>query len=220
RNRLTLSAVYDVPWYKNGNWFMKNMLGNWQFAPIYTYETGEWGDVQSGLDSNINGDSAGDRAVFNPKGTPGVGSGVTALCKSTLPSTSTCSPGDASARPFLVGYLAKNPNAQYITAQQGALGNAGRNTLQLPPIDNIDLSILKRFNMRERVKFEFGANFQNLFNHPQFIAGLINDVASFGNTTDAARSSYLNPADSGFLKANTVFSSNSRTMGLVAKIKF
>src|SRR5262249_8333851 len=139
RNRLTLSAVYDVPWYKNGNWFMKNMLGNWQFAPIYTYETGEWGDVQSGLDSNINGDSAGDRAVFNPKGTPGVGSGVTALCKSTLPSTSTCSPGDASARPFLVGYLAKNPNAQYITAQQGALGNAGRNTLQLPPIDNIDL---------------------------------------------------------------------------------
>jgi len=220
RNRLTLSAVYDVPWYKHGNWLMKNVVGNWQFTPIYTYETGEWGDVQSGLDSNINGDSAGDRAVFNPKGTPGVGSGVTALCKSTLPATSTCSPADSSARPFLVGYLATNPNAQYITAQQGALGNAGRNTLQLPPIDNIDLAILKRFNVRERVNVEFGANLQNLFNHPQFIAGLINDVASFGNTTDAARNAFLNPASSGFLNPKTVFSSNSRTMALVAKIKF
>src|SRR5262249_21391779 len=208
RNRLTLSAVYDAPWYKHANWFMKNLVGNWQFTPIYTYETGEWGDVQSGLDSNLNGDSAGDRAIFNSKGTPGVGSGVTALCKSTLPAGTPCSPGTSAARPFLVGYLATNPNAQYITAQQGALATAGRNTLQLPPIDNIDLAILKRFNVRESVNVEFGANLQNLFNHPQYIAGLINDVASFGNTTDAARNAFLNPASAGFLNAKSVFSSN------------
>jgi len=221
RNRLTLAAVYDAPWYKSSNWFMKNVVGNWQFSPIYTYETGEWGDVQSGLDSNLNGDTAGDRAIFNPNGAPGTGSDVIPLCSSALATQApgaTC--GDPASRPFLVGYQAVNGNAQYIVAQLGTFPNAGRNSVQLPPIDNLDMSVIKRFGVREHVNFEFGANFQNLFNHPQYIAGLINDVASFGNTTGAARSSYLNPADPQFLNPKAVFSSNSRTLGLVAKIKF
>lgn len=222
RNRFTLAAVYDAPWYKHSNWLMKNLVGNWQFTPVYTYETGEWGDVQSGLDSNLNGDSAGDRAIFNPNGASGTGSDVIALCKSSFVATLTnpCDPSNAAARSSIVGYLATNPNAQYIVAQQGALANAGRNSVQLPPINNVDLSILKRFSVRESVNLEFGANFQNFFNHPQYIAGLINDVASFGNTTDAARGSYLNPADPGFLNPKATFSSNSRTIGLVAKIRF
>ncbi len=218
RNRLTFAAVYDVPWYKHGNWFMKNLVGNWQFSPIYTYETGEWADVQSGVDSNLNGDTAGDRAVFNPSGASGTGSGVTALCTSALPTTVAC--GSTASRPFLVGYLAKNPNAQYIVAQLGALATAGRNTVQLPPIDNIDLSVHKRFSVNERVNLEFGANVSNLFNHPQYVAGVINDVQSFGNTTPAVRSSYLNPADKHFLDPSSTFSSNSRTMSLQAKVKF
>jgi len=222
RNRFTLAALYDAPWYKSSNWFMKNVVGNWQFTPVYTYETGEWGDVQSGIDSNLNGDTAGDRAIFNPNGVPGTGSDVIPLCSSALatgaPAGTAC--GDPDSFPFLVGYQAKNGNAQYIVAQEGALANAGRNSVQLPPINNVDMSIIKRFNVRENVNFEFGANLQNLFNHPQYIAGLINDVQSFGNTTDAARSSFLNPGDSGFLNPRAVFSSNSRTIGLVAKIKF
>lgn len=222
RNRFTLAAVYDAPWYKSSNWFMKNVVGNWQFTPVYTYETGEWGDVQSGVDSNLNGDTAGDRAIFNPSGVPGTGSDVKPLCTSSFTPTadSPCDPTNPDARPFLVGYQALNPNAQYIVAQLGTFANAGRNSVQLPPIDNVDLSIIKRFNVRENVNFEFGANLQNLFNHPQYIAGLINDVQSFGNTTDAARSSFLNPGDPGFLNPRAVFSSNSRTIGLVAKIKF
>lgn len=218
RNRLTFAAVYDAPWYRHANWFMKNMVGNWQVSPIYTIETGEWGDVQSNVDTNLNGDTAGDRVIFNPKGTPGTGSDVTALCTSSLPAGTTC--GSTASRPFLVGYLANNGNAQYVEAQLGALANAGRNSIQLPRINNVDLSIVKRFSIREHANFEFGANLQNLFNHPQYVAGRINDVASFGNTTGAARSSYLNPADPGFLNAASVFSSNSRTIGLAAKIKF
>jgi hypothetical protein len=222
RNRLSFAAVYDAPWYKQGNWFKKNLLGNWQFTPIYSYETGEWGDVQSGVDSNLNGDTAGDRAIFNAHGMSGTGSDVTALCTSAFVPTpsSACDPSNTASRPFIVGYLAKNGNAQYITAQLGALATAGRNTVQLPPIDNVDLSILKRFGVREKVNFTFGANFQNLLNHPQYIAGLINDVRSFGNITNAARGSYLNPADSNFLNPKANFSSNSRTIGLVAKISF
>lgn len=219
RNRLSIAAVYDAPWFKSGNWFKKNLAGNWQFTPIYTYETGEWGDVQSGVDSNLNGDTAGDRAIFNASGVPGTGIDVTPLCTSSLPGGTVC--GTTASRPFLVGYLAKNGNAQYIVAQLGAFANSGRNTVQLPPIDNVDFSVLKRFSVTERVNVSFGANFENLFNHPQFVAGLINDVRSFATNNNAAiRGSYLNPADAGFLIPSAVFSSNSRIVELQAKIKF
>src|SRR6202049_642405 len=31
-HRFTLAAVYDLPFFKNGNWFMKNVVGNWGFS--------------------------------------------------------------------------------------------------------------------------------------------------------------------------------------------
>jgi len=68
RQRFSIAAYYDLPYFKRGNWVTKNVLGNWLFAPVYTYQTGEPADVQSGIDANLNGDSAGDRAVFNPAG--------------------------------------------------------------------------------------------------------------------------------------------------------
>ena len=45
---------------------MKNIVGNWQFSPIYTFQSPEYATVQSNADANLNGDSAPDRAVFNP----------------------------------------------------------------------------------------------------------------------------------------------------------
>jgi hypothetical protein len=47
----------------------------------------------------------------------------------------------------VVGYLASNPNAQYIQTGYGALANVGRSTLQLDPINDVDLSALKRINI-------------------------------------------------------------------------
>src|SRR5260370_76868 len=235
RNRFTLAAVYDVPWFKHGNWFKKNVVGNFQITPVYIGETGEWGDVQSGRDSNLNGDTAGDRSVFNPKGTAGTGSGLiglpslaadpvrkkdTALCTSALPAGVVCNPAVSAAVPFIVGYLAGNGNAQYISAGLGAFANAGRNTLKLPPIDNVDVSVVKRFNLTERLNFEFGAQMQNLFNHPHYAAAVLNALLSFSNPIDGARNKFLNPASSSFLNAAVNFPSNARTMQLVAKFKF
>ena len=43
RHRLTYQVLYDAPWYKTSkNWALKNVLGNWEVAPIYTYQTGTW----------------------------------------------------------------------------------------------------------------------------------------------------------------------------------
>src|SRR5260370_15079561 len=83
RNRFTLALIYDLPFFKHGNWLEKNVVGNWQFSPIYTYQTAQWMTVQSATDANGNGDSAADRAIFNPPAVPVPVSRLPAL-KTTL----------------------------------------------------------------------------------------------------------------------------------------
>src|SRR5262249_50671897 len=79
--RLTLEAIYDVPYFKgSSNWLAKNVLGNWELAPQWQLQSGEWFTPQSGVDSNLNGDSAPDRTVFNPNGAPGTGTTVNPVC--------------------------------------------------------------------------------------------------------------------------------------------
>ena len=216
-HRLTVFAIYDVPFFKHSNWLLKNVIGNWEFAPVYTFETGEWVDPQSQQDANLNGDAAGDRVIVNPNGQVGVGSTVTALCKSTLPSGTTC--GSSASNAYLVAYQVKNPNAQYYLARQGMLANSPRNIMQMPPINNVDLSGIKRFNFTERLSFEFSAQLLNALNHPQFIGGYLNDIASIGQTGNA-QTTYLVPGSSNFDNAKITFPSNARTMQLGAKVIF
>jgi hypothetical protein len=207
RHRITLAAYYDLPYFKNGNWLKRNVVGNWLFAPIYIYQAPEWATVESGTDSNLNGDAAPDRTVFNPKGTPGTGSGVTAL-KNTAGAT--------------VAYLANNPNAQYIQAGLGALATAGRNTLSTRPIDNIDLTASKKFNLTERFKIEFQAQFLNILNHPQYLAGFTDrvDQVSFPAGASPGPTSYLTATSTAFNKPSLAWSNNPRNMQLAAKFTF
>jgi hypothetical protein len=205
RHRFSISAIYDAPWFKNSNnWFLKNIAGNFQFAPIYTFESGEWADVQSGVDSNMNGDNAGDRFIVNPSGNRSLSSGVTALKNSA---------GDT------VGYLATDANAYYIKAGAGALANGGRNTLKMNPINNFDMTATKRLSFTERYKFEFSAQMLNVLNHPQWIANSINDILSNGLATTAERN-FLIPGNANFNQASKVFPSNARTVQLSAKFIF
>jgi hypothetical protein len=204
RQRFSFAMVYDVPFFKQGSWFMKNVAGNWEIAPIVTYQTGTLATVQSVSDANLNADNAGDRAVINPAGTVNIGSGVTELKNSN---------GD------VVAYLANNPNARYIQAQPGMLPNGARNTEHLNPTDNLDLSIHKRVNLTERFKLELAGRFVNFLNHPQYIGDRLSDVMSKGYTGAQVRN-FLNPADTSFYRPDLVFSSNPRSTTISAKITF
>jgi Carboxypeptidase regulatory-like domain len=204
RQRVTFETIYDMPFFKHGNWFMKNIVGNWEVAPIYTYQSGTWVDVQSGVDSNLNGDSAGDRAFVNPSGTANVGSGVTALKNSA---------GET------VAYVANNPNARYIEGAKGTLPNGGRNTAQLNPINDIDMTMAKSFNFTESKKLQFSARFFNILNHPQYVGGNVSDVAPIGQTSGASHS-FLEPQSGIFLQPSQAFSSNPRSIQLALKFVF
>jgi hypothetical protein len=238
RHRFTFTMIYDEPFFKNSNAFVKNTLGNWEIAPIYTYQSGEWATAQDGVDANLNIDAASDRPIFNPAGIGVTGSNVAPLCRSSVPQS------DSAGNPIctlanvlnnavpdtnnplvtydvldnVVGYTALNTKAKYVRAYFGALSNVGRNTILMPPINDIDLTALKRFTISERFKIEFAAQAFNLLNHPQFIAGSINDVLSAG-VLGSPRSA-LEPQSSNFNNFKSVLPSNSRTMQLSLKIFF
>jgi hypothetical protein len=203
RHRLTLTWLYQTPWFeKNQSWLLRNLVGNYQVSGIYTAESPEWVTPQSVADANLNTDAIGDRVIVNPNGTPGTGSDVKQLKNSA---------GQ------VVAYVAVNPNAQFIRAQQGALATSGRNILPTSPINNFDLNVMKTFTAGERYHVELRADFYNSLNHPQYTPGRLNSVIF---SSHAGETNYLTPGNTLFGKWDQVFASNSRTIQLAAKFNF
>ncbi len=209
RHRFTFSPIYDWRPFRNGNWLIKNVAGNWTIAGTYSYQSPEFATVQSGIDSNLNNDSAGDRTFINPAGNANVGSGVTAYNRLGQVVRS----GD----PGTVAYVANNPNARYVVGGLGTLPNSGRNTFPLKPTDNLDLSLMKRFNITERVRFEIAGQFFNILNHPQYTGGYVSDVA--GSQQTNSRNDLI-PSNALFGRFDQFYSSNSRFGQIAAKIVF
>ena len=208
RQRFTFSPVYDFDPFTGRSWVLRNIVGNWNLAFTYTYESPEYATVQSNVDSNLNGDTAADRAIINPAGNPLIGSGVTGYTASGQ--------AVASTSPNIVAYVANNPNARYIVAGVGALANGGRNTFPLDPINNVDASLRKRVAITERVKLEIGIEAFNLLNHPQFTGGVPDDVSPVKNTMRT----FLVPSSAQFGQYQQFFPSNARFAQLLARITF
>jgi hypothetical protein len=203
RHRLTLTWLYQTPWFeKNQSWLLRNLVGNYQVSGIYTAESPEWVTPQSVVDANLNTDTASDRVIVNPNGTPGIGSDVKSLKNSA---------GQ------VVAYVAVNPNAEFIRAQQGALATSGRNILPTSPINNFDLNVMKTFTAGERYHVELRADFYNSLNHPQYTPGRLNNVVF---SSHIGETNYLTPGNALFGKWDQVFVSNSRTIQLAAKFNF
>jgi hypothetical protein len=209
RHRLAISSIYDAQWFKHDpSWFKRNILGNYEVAPVFIWESGQLGTVQSGLDSNLNADAAPDRAIFNPAGTPGVGSDVIPLTNNTA----------CGLPPCIVGWQAVNPNAQYIVAGMGTVPTAPRATIKTPPINNWDITIAKHIYATERVHLEMLASFLNAFNHPQFVTGSPNQGQPISDT--GSERNYFIPSQPNFENARVSFPSNARQTVLGLKIVF
>jgi hypothetical protein len=216
RQRLTITPTYDFRPFQNGNWLMKNVVGNWSINGTYTYQSPEFATVQSGVDSNLNGDNAGDRSIINTAGAATVGSGVTGY--------NALGQAVAAGDPSIVAYVANNPNARYVVAGEGALSNAGRNTFPMGHINNFDFALIKRINVTERFRFDIGLQGFNVFNHAQFVGSFINDANAY--STASVNRAFLVPSNSLFGAYNQgvagegFFPSNARTAQLVAHFIF
>jgi hypothetical protein len=218
RQRFAASALYDLPFFrKSKNRFTRTFLGGVSLAGTVSFEKGEKATVLSNIDSNLNGDPAADRSIINPDGIANTSSLVTPLLRScaALNPDGTCATPDAQR---IVGYLAATPGAQYIQAGLGALSNSGRNTLQLPAIQNVDLSIFKNFAIGEGSrKLQLRADFYNAFNHPQYVPGSVNGVEPIA-TTGVNQINTVGQTD--FNVPSHIFTSHPRIIQLAARFEF
>jgi hypothetical protein len=219
RQRLSFSLMYDAPWFRaTQNWALRDVVGNWEVAPIYTYESPEYYTVLSGLDSNLNSDSASDRTIINLNGAAGTGSGVYGLDRNGNRIAPTAATSQVNN---IVAYVALNPNARYIQAGPGAFANAGRNTQATRPINNVDISIIKHLKVpgREGMRFDIALQAFNLFNHAQFVPGSI-DNAQYTSTATGGVMGFVSASSPLFNNPAYVFNSNARVMQITAKFFF
>ncbi|HEX8144572.1 MAG TPA: VIT domain-containing protein [Pyrinomonadaceae bacterium] len=217
RHRFVVSAIYELPFFRNNSGGLAALLlGGYSFTGTWTLESGERATVLSGLDANLNADAAADRTIRNPSGVRNTASTVVALLSTctAFNGDGSCAQSDAART---VGYLAVNPSAEYIQAGPGAVSNSARNTLQLPGINNVDFSIFKNFPLGERRKIQLRADFFNLFNHPQYVPGSVNDItptrtAGLANVNTVGRAAFNRP--------DLVFSSNPRVIQMALRFDF
>jgi hypothetical protein len=231
--------------YKNSdNFLMKNLVGNWLIAPIYTYESPEYATVLSGVNSNLNGDTASqiDRTIINPNGVRGTGTGVVAIvnpalqssCSATAVSGPTFITGKAAANgPFTVcasditGYSAGTlssagvftpvTNAYYVQGGIGTSPNSARNTLPIRPIDNLDVGVYKRITVHERYSLQVGIQSFNVLNHAQYQPGNVDNV---NNPAFTSSLNFQTVTNAFFNRPEKEFVNQARSVQLTGKITF
>jgi hypothetical protein len=146
RHSLSINATCDLPFGQKpsaaGNPWWNNLIANWQVSGIGTIQTGLPFSPQLGFNPTNDGDTRNPiRPSLNP----------------------------AFTGPVILGSPNRyfDPNA-FMVPLSGTYGNAGRNILEGPALKNVDLSLSKRFDLRENLKLQFRAEFFNAFNHANF----------------------------------------------------
>ncbi len=202
-HRFVASFNVDLPFFNDSsNAFLKALLGGFAINGIFQTQSGQPITVRSGRDSNLNGDAAGDRALFNSNGDPLLSSGIYAvnsagqriqqLVNGQL--VDNLNSGDT------VAWVALNPNAGFIStgflaeelAGNGA-GTSKRNAFRTNGFNQTDLVVLKstRFGPDSRFNFQVGAEIFDVFNQrPKTLTGVGAQTGAFGIAGNANFNNY------------------------------
>ena len=194
-NRVVVSTVYELPFMRSQQGVLGHVAGGWQLSGIYTMESGAPINITNGLDADGIGGNL-DRPNYNPNGIPG---------SRAVPSSTGYMNPDTGAvvDPATAMYIAL-PSCTS-TMVPCATGNLGRNTARTPILNNFDATLQKSISVTERMRFEFRAEFYNLFNHRQYGIRSISPfdanapITIGANVTSTAANQFLNPiyADGG-----------------------
>lgn len=207
-HRFAASFNYEVPRFTD-NGFVNFFARGLSINGIFQAQSGQPFTPQSGVDSNLNRDVAGDRTLFNPNGVEGTGSGIFPVDVTGRRLVITDAVGqfvrfvDPGERdPRTAGYATFNPSAQYIQAGPGVRTTAGRNTIRSNGFNSTDMVFLKNFVFgEERYTFQIGAEVLNVFNQR------IRTLAGFNATNNSfARidTPFFNNYDAGEFVGRTV----------------
>jgi hypothetical protein len=206
-HKFTFAWIYEFPSF-SGNGIAGKLLSGWGLNGSYIAESGQPVSTLSFADLNGDFDTAGDPAYENPNGTERVGSGVNAVCFSGGAASIAASAAACGAPANVVGYVARNPNAQFVQGATGAmegvgLTRTGRGNIIAAGVNNWNLAFYKNTPFwGENRSLRFGVGLYNAFNHPSFAIGNAS-AAPDSNHTAARVSGFVNPSSSQFLNERT-----------------
>ena len=162
RHRAVISLVYQIPAPSNTRW-IKALLDQWQ--------TGSYFTAQSGAPFTVNISSDQANIGAGPAQRPNVS-------------------GDPNSGP-------RTPQQWFNTSAFSlpalySFGNAPRNAIIGPDLEEFDFSLQKDIVLKEPVRLQFRAEVYNLLNHPNFnIPNRIAFTPNFGSISSAQDSRQL-----------------------------
>ena len=164
RHNFTANYVWNPGW-KFGNRILNQAFGGWQFAQTWFLRSGTpYSVIDTALSNALSGNFSGGTVLASFNG-GGVGS---------------CSTPGIGATPNQCLTTSQFVPSGFDTngiAFANSLGNIRRNSFQGPGYFNSDFNVMKNFAVTERMKLRVGANFFNVFNHPNF-QNPVNDIAN------------------------------------------
>jgi hypothetical protein len=152
RHVLNINAIYDLPFGKGRKFLsgtpgvVNHIIGGWGVNGIFLKMSGQPFNINSGILTNHNSHVSfaqiiGPRPKIKLQEVQGfIGPSVLSL----------------------------NDLASFTFPDPGTNGNQGRNTFIGLGYANFDFGVLKRFDLTERFKLQFRAEFFNALNHPNF----------------------------------------------------
>jgi hypothetical protein len=163
RHRLVVSFIYQLPLTSKTNGWIHALLGEWQAGGNFT--------AQSGAPFTVNISSDQANVGAGPAQRPNIAG----------------NPNDGPRNPQQwVNTLVFSLPALY------TFGNAPRNAVIGPGLQEFDLSLQKDIRVREATKLQFRAEAYNLFNHPNFnIPNRIAFTSNFASISSAQDSRQL-----------------------------
>ena len=160
RHRFVVSAVYDVPaWARNNA--TRAVTKDWRASTIYS--------VQSGFPLTIS--------VFGDTANAGTALGENPV-RANVTGKPVFGPGTRNSNTWF------NP-AAFAAPPAYTFGNAGRNSVEGPGMQTMDISLVRSFPLRESLHLETRGEFFNAFNHTNL--GTPNrfvNTAGFGSITE------------------------------------
>jgi hypothetical protein len=162
RHRFSLSLVYEIPALRSSS-FMRAVTSNWRLSSQYQAQSGFPFTVSVFGDTANTGTVLGENPVrANVTGEPVFG------------------PGTRTSSQWM------NP-AAFSAPAAFTFGNAGRNSVQGPGMQTMDLALDRNFHMTERVNLQLRAEFFNALNHTNLgIPNRFVNTPQFGTITETA----------------------------------
>ncbi|MEQ1887123.1 MAG: hypothetical protein ABL967_18825, partial [Bryobacteraceae bacterium] len=167
RHRLVLNGMYEIRWFRRSHPFVKALLDGWQVNGIANVSSATPFTVYDSRNVSM-------QAPLPP---------VAGTFASRPDQIASCTSGPHTTEQWISGSSFSRLNA---VTDAGRFGNAGRNTCRGAGIVNVDLSLIRGFQINDRMRLQLRVEGFNVMNHANF--GLpVNDLASpnFGRVLEA-----------------------------------